>query len=244
MTSIRIAAPGCSSDGAGKMPLRLGVFGGTFDPIHLGHLRAAQEALELLGLDEMLFVPVAVPPHKPGVAIASFQSRRQMLQLAVGDNPRFRVSDIESRMPGKSYTVHTLDRLLKENLGAELFFLVGGDAFFEIDTWYQFREIFRLAAIVVLRRPGCGEGEEEILEFVKGRISASYRIVPESREIRHPTLPSVFNLRNTRMDISSTRIRELVVRGQSVRYLVPDDVLGYIVENDLYRKAERPAAND
>jgi nicotinate-nucleotide adenylyltransferase len=167
-----------------------------------------------------------------------------MIQLAIGNNPRFRVSDIEQRMPGKSYTVHTLGQLLKENPGAELFFLVGGDAFFEIDTWYRFREIFRLAAIVVLRRPGCGEGEKEILEFVTGKISDLYRIVPESREIRHPGLPSVYNLRNTRMDISSTRIRELVVQGRSVRYLVPDDVLGYIVENELYRKAERPAAND
>ncbi|MGC9965156.1 MAG: nicotinate-nucleotide adenylyltransferase [Syntrophobacteraceae bacterium] len=226
------------------MPLRLGVLGGTFDPVHLGHLRAAQETLDLLGLDEMVFVPVSVPPHKPGGTIASFQARLQMLRLAIGNNPRFRVSDIERRMPGKSYTVHTLGQLRQENPGAELFFLVGGDAFFEIDTWYRFGEIFRLSAIVVLCRPGCGEGEQEILEFVTGKVSDLYRIVPESREIRHPALRSVYNLRNTRMDISSTRIRELAAQGRSVRYLVPDDVLGYIVGNELYRKAERPAATD
>jgi nicotinate-nucleotide adenylyltransferase len=207
----------------------------------LGHLRVAEETLDAMGLDEMLFVPVAVPPHKPGGTIASFEARRQMLQLAIGGNPRFRISDIENRMAGKSYTVHTLGQLIRENSGAELFFLVGGDAFFEIDTWYNFREIFRLAAIVVLRRPGCGEGEEEILEFVTGRVSDSYWIVPQEREIRHPSLPSVYNLQNTRMDISSTRIRELVSQGRSVRYLVPDGVLGYIMENDLYRMAEQPA---
>jgi nicotinate-nucleotide adenylyltransferase len=226
------------------MALRLGVLGGTFDPVHLGHLRAAQETLDLLGLDEMLFVPVAVPPHKPSGTIASFQARRHMLQLAIGNNPRFRVSDIERRMPGKSYTVRTLRQIHQENPGVELFFLVGGDAFFEIDTWYQFSEIFRLAAIVVLCRPGCGEGEEEILEFVTRKVSDLYRIVPNSREIRHPVLPSLYNLRNTRMDISSTRIRELAAQGRSVRYLVPDDVLGYIVGNELYRKAERPCATD
>ena len=226
------------------MPVRLGILGGTFDPIHLGHLRAAQEALDVLGLDEMFFVPAAVPPHKPGGTMASFQARWQMLQLAVAGNPRFRVLDIESRMPGKSYTVHSLGQIQEENPGAELFFLVGRDAFFEIDTWYRFREIFRLAAIVVLCRPGCCEGEKEILEFVSKRVSDLYEIVPGSREIRHPALRSIFSLMNTRMDISSTRIRELAGEGRSVRYLVPDNVLGYIVESELYRKGKQPVSTD
>ena len=122
------------------------------------------------------------------------------------------------------------EQLHEENPGAELFFLVGGDAFFEMDTWYQFKEIFRLAAIVVLCRPECGE--EEILEFVSKKVSDLYRIVPENR--RNPASGAavrVYILRNTRMDISSTRIRELAAEGLSVRYLVPDNVLGYIGEN-------------
>ncbi len=216
------------------MPLRLGILGGTFDPVHLGHLRAAQEALEILGLDEMLFVPAAIPPHKPDREILPFESRRRMLRLAIAGNPRFRLSDIERRMPGKSYTVHTLKRLREENAETEFFFLVGCDAFFEMDTWYKFKEIFRLAAIVVLCRPEYGE--EAILEFVSKKVSDLYRIIPENQEIRHPELYSVYTLRNTRMDISSTRIRELAAEGRSVRYLVPDDVLSYIVENGLYRK--------
>ncbi len=215
------------------MPLRLGVFGGTFDPVHLGHLRAAQEALEILGLDEMLFVPVSVPPHKPSRKILPFQSRWRMLQLAIANNARFRLSDLERRMPGKSYTVHSLKKLHEENPGAELFFLAGGDAFFEIETWYEFKEIFRLASVVVLSRPKCGE--EKILEFLSKKVSDLYGIVPGNGEIRHPVLPSVFCLRNTRMDISSTRIRELAAEGLSIQYLVPDNVLGYIEENKLYR---------
>ncbi len=219
------------------MPLRLGVFGGTFDPVHLGHLRAAEEALDILGLDEMVFVPVAVPPHKPGREILSFESRWCMLQLAVAGNPRFRLSDLERRMPGKSYTVHSLRLLHTENSGSELFFLVGCDAFFEMHTWYDFKEIFRLVDIVVLCRPGCSE--DEILEFVSTRVSELYRVVPGSRQIRHPVLCSVYSLPNTRMDISSTRIRELAAEGRSVRYLVPDNVWSYIGENELYRKSNR-----
>ncbi|MGA2938309.1 MAG: nicotinate-nucleotide adenylyltransferase [Syntrophobacteraceae bacterium] len=230
------------------MPLRLGIFGGTFDPVHLGHLRAAEEALDILGLDEMLFVPVAVAPHKPGWKILSFQSRWRMLQLALDGNSRFRLSDLEQRMPGKSYTVHSLKHLSRENPGAELFFLVGCDAFFEMDTWYEFKEIFRLAGIVVLCRPECCENE--ILQFVSNRVSDLYRIVPENRELRHPVLRSVYSLRNTRMDISSTRIRELAAEGRSVRYLVPDNVWSYIAQNGLYPKAvsrpysERARNND
>jgi len=217
------------------MDLRLGVFGGTFDPVHLGHLRAAEEALDMLELDEMLFVPVAVPPHKPDRKILSFQSRWHMLQLAVAGNRRFRLSDLERRMPGKSYTVHSLKRIQGENPGAELFFLVGCDAFFEMDTWYDYKAIFRLADIVVLCRPGCSE--DQMLEFVSTKVSELYAIVPGSRKISHPELRSVYSLPNTRMDISSTRIRELAAEGRSVRYLVPDGVWSYIGENELYGKS-------
>ena len=153
------------------MPIRLGIFGGTFDPVHLGHLRAAEEALDILGLDEMLFVPVFVPPHKPNSKILSFESRFRMLELALSGNSRFRLSDLEQRMPGKSYTVHSLRQLHKDNPGAELFFLVGRDAFFEMDTWYDFKAIFGLANIVVLSRPDCRE--DEILEFMSKRVSDS-----------------------------------------------------------------------
>ena len=217
------------------MPLRLGILGGTFDPVHLGHLRAAEEAMEFLGLDGVNFVPAAVPPHKQEKNILPFESRWRMLQLAVGGNPRFHLSDMELRMHGKSYTVNSLRQFRRENPGAELFFLVGCDAFLEMDTWREYREIFGLAGIVVLCRPGCNQ--DEILTFATGKVSGLYETVPGTGQIRHPELCSIYNLLNTRMDISSTRIRELAAEGQSIRYLVPDDVWSYIGENSLYRGA-------
>jgi nicotinate-nucleotide adenylyltransferase len=230
--SVLCPHPHIAASPSQSFPPRLGILGGTFDPVHLGHLRVAEEALETLGLDEILFVPVSVPPHKPDKKILSFESRRRMLELAIAGNPRFRLSDIERRMPGKSYTVHSLGQLQQENPGADLFFLVGCDAFFEMDTWYDYREIFRLAHIVVLCRPECRE--DEILEFVSGKVSRLYRIVPENHAILHPVFCSIHSLQNTRIDISSTRIRELASRGQSVRYLVPEGVWSYIGENSLY----------
>jgi nicotinate-nucleotide adenylyltransferase len=220
-------------------PARLGIFGGTFDPVHLGHLRAAEEALDILGLDEMVFMPVSIPPHKPDRNILAFEERWRMLDLAVSNNPRFRLSDLERRIPGKSYTARSLSQFRQENPGTELFFLVGCDAFLEIDTWYEYRKIFRLANIVVLCRPECSE--DEVLEFVTEKVSTSYTIDSGDRRILHPELYPVHRIQNTKMDISSTRIRELAAMGLSVRYLVPDEVSSYIRENMLYEVAKGDA---
>jgi nicotinate-nucleotide adenylyltransferase len=217
------------------MPLRLGILGGTFDPVHLGHLRAAEEAVELLGLDEIHFVPAALPPHKTDRHIVSFESRWRMLQLAIADNPRFHLSDLELRIPGKSYTVHSLRSFRREYPGAELFFLVGCDAFLEMNTWHDFREIFALAGIVVMCRADCSL--EQVLAFATGKVSGLYEADPSGGQIRHPELRSIYELLNTRIDISSTRIRELVAKGRSIRYLVPDSVWSYIAENSLYTGA-------
>ncbi|MGC9196467.1 MAG: nicotinate-nucleotide adenylyltransferase [Syntrophobacteraceae bacterium] len=216
------------------MPLRLGILGGTFDPVHLGHLRAAEEAMEILGLDAVDFVPAALPPHKTEKNILPFENRRHMLQLAILANPRFRLSDMELRIPGKSYTVNTLRRFRKSNPGAELFFLVGCDAFFEMNTWYDFSQIFSLASIVVLCRAECSL--DQILSFAAANVSGLYEADYEKGQIRHPELCTIYKLLNTRLDISSTRIRELAAQGRSLRYLVPDKVWGYIEENGLYRK--------
>ncbi|MDR3570479.1 MAG: nicotinate-nucleotide adenylyltransferase [Syntrophobacteraceae bacterium] len=223
------------------MPLRLGILGGTFDPVHLGHLRAAEEAMEFLGLDQICFVPVALPPHKLEKNIVSFESRWRMLQLAINGNPRFCLSDMELRLPGKSYTVNSLKNFGKENPGTELFFLVGYDAFFEMDTWYEYKKIFALADIVVLCRPECRQ--DEILEFATGKVSGLYEAVPGTGRIGHPELCSIYNLLNTRMDISSTRIRELAAQRRSIRYLVPDSVWSYIAENALYQKGSGGPVN-
>jgi nicotinate-nucleotide adenylyltransferase len=226
----------CAAERTGDnrdMPGRLGIMGGTFDPVHLGHLRTAEEAIEILGLDQILFVPAASPPHKPGRQILSFGHRLRMLELAITCNPRFRLSDMERRIPGKSYTVNSLRRLREESQDVELFFLVGLDAFLEMDTWFQYEELFRLASIVVLRRPGSGEGD--VGEFLVRKVSESYHGVSGTGVFSHPELFPVYYLPNTQLDISSTGIRELAAAGRSIRYMVPGRVLNYIGEECLYK---------
>lgn len=217
------------------MSHRIGLMGGTFDPVHVGHLRAAEEAVEGLSLDSLLFIPAAVPPHKAGEGILPFEDRMRMLASVVDGNPRFSVSDVERRLPGKSYTVNTLRFLHDENQGGtEFFFLVGMDAFLEMDTWYHYKELFQLAHMVVMRRPG--HADEEVGLFLKDKVSDGYDASGrDTCSFEHPQLLSVHLLHNTHFGISSTQIRALAVAGKSIRYLVLPAVMDYIVTNRLYR---------
>jgi len=215
------------------MPQRLGIMGGTFDPVHLGHLRTAEEAIEDLDFDSLLFIPAADPPHKGDRRIIPFAHRWNMLDLAVQGNPRFRLSDVEQKMPGKSYTVNTLKHLLQSDCrGTEMYFLVGLDAFLELHTWWHYLELFRLARMVVVRRPGYRE--EETGTFLKQNISSGYEWDPDNGFFLHQDLHPVYFLKNTYLDISSTRIRRLRHERRSIRYLVPDGVMHYILTKNLY----------
>lgn len=213
---------------------RVGVMGGTFDPVHLGHLRVAEEAVEALGLDNLFFVPAAVPPHKLGRRILDFSHRWRMLGMATRDHPRFAVSDVEERLPGKSYTVITLQKLSEVwGRNTELFFILGMDAFLELDTWWHFEELFSLARMVVLRRPGCDEGE--MARFLTEKVSTAYSRGSEEGTFTHPRLLPVYCLHNTWLDISATRIRQMVRAGKSIRYLVLPEIMEYIHRNRLYQ---------
>jgi nicotinate-nucleotide adenylyltransferase len=211
--------------------------GGTFDPVHLGHLRVAEETVEALSLDVLLFVPAAFPPHKVGKKILAFKHRWQMLRAATEKHPRFQVSDLEQRRSGKSYTVLTL-RELSRAAGdrAELYFVVGLDAFLDLDTWWHFAELFELAQMVVLRRSGFDE--EEMRRFLMERVSPLYSYSTGDGCFKHPHLLPVRYLRNTWLDISSTQIRHLVKTGNSIRYLVVPEVVEYIYSNRLYQGDE------
>jgi nicotinate-nucleotide adenylyltransferase len=215
------------------MPMRIGVLGGTFNPVHMGHLRAAEEAVETLRLDTFYFLPAPEPPHKPRQKIISFAHRWKMLNLAIADNPRLQASDLELRWSGKSYSVLTLNELHKENAaGSEVFFLLGLDAFLEINTWYHYRELFELACMVVLRRPSyC---EEDLARMLRTEISGLYTWNSEGERFLHPSLLPVYYLKITRLDISSTQVRGLARQGKSIRYLVPPEVRSYIITNNLY----------
>ncbi|HOV86201.1 MAG TPA: nicotinate-nucleotide adenylyltransferase [Syntrophobacteraceae bacterium] len=214
--------------------MRLGILGGTFDPVHVGHLRIAEEAVEFLALDTLLFIPAAIPPHKGATGILPFEYRYEMLRLGIQGNPRFQVSALEKDFPGKSYTVVTLGRLREQSPpDAELFFLVGMDAFFEMGSWWHYRELFRLASIVVLHRRGYSEGS--VGDFLRAKVSAGYFRGREELKFEDPALKPVYLLDNTLIEVSSTRIRRLVAQGRSIRYLVSEAVMGYIQQNRLYR---------
>ncbi|MDP3182966.1 MAG: nicotinate-nucleotide adenylyltransferase [Desulfobaccales bacterium] len=213
---------------------RLGLFGGTFNPIHYGHLRAAEEVCEALNLSRLWFIPAAQPPHKAPQEITPFALRLEMTRLAVGDHPVIAVSDIEGRRPGKSYSIETL-KSIREQVGPtwELYFILGLDAVLEISTWRQYRELFTLCHFVVLDRPGYER--TRLAEVLCREVHPQFQPLPQKAGFQHPSGYKVLVLATTLMDISATRIRRLVSEGRSIRYLLPDAVRRFIIEKNLYQ---------
>jgi nicotinate-nucleotide adenylyltransferase len=195
---------------------RIGVFGGTFDPVHIGHLRVAEEFADAEGLDRVLFVPAARNPLRPGPPAAAAADRLAMLRLAVQGNPRFAVSDLELRRGGPSYTIDTLGELSREAPGARLVLALGADAWAGFGDWREPKRIAALADIVVLTRPG-----SPALDLPGDPLAS-----PPS---------AVRAIEVTALDISASRIRALAAQGRSIRYLVPDRVLEFIESRGLYR---------
>jgi len=195
--------------------VRVGVLGGTFDPVHIAHLRLAEAARESLALDEVLFVPAGQPWRKSDRRIAAAEHRLAMLELAVAGNEDFGVSDLELRRPGPTYTAETLELLAGERLDDEFYFIIGADALADLPNWHEPQRIVAHATLAVAARE---------LE----QASAATLEVPGIAARLEP-FPMI------RMDISSTDIRARVSAGRSIRYLVPDAVARYIAEHGLYR---------
>jgi nicotinate-nucleotide adenylyltransferase len=198
------------------MTRRIGLFGGSFDPIHFGHLAIAEEARVTLQLDQVLFVPAARQPLKGGRHGAQPAQRLAMTQAACASNPTFEVSPIELERPGPSYSVVTLEALHVSAPG-EYFFVLGADAASDLGRWYAAERIIELAKIVVVERPGAAADREQL-------VRAFPRLADRMLVIEGP-----------RLDISSTLLRQRVAAGQSIRYLTPDPVVEYISEHGLYR---------
>ncbi|MBI5587874.1 MAG: nicotinate-nucleotide adenylyltransferase [Deltaproteobacteria bacterium] len=214
--------------------MRLAVIGGTFNPIHYGHLRVAEEVRESLGLDKILFIPTFIPPHKTDEPMTPPKTRLDMARLAVSDNPGFEVSDIEIKRGGKSYTIDTV-RALKSGAGEDLkvFLIIGSDSFNDITTWCEYRELFRLSSFVVVERPGYPvKTPGEVLPVELARkfwydASAGVFMNSDGNTITY--------LQTTLIDVSSSEIRRKVREGRSVRYLLPGQVMDYIYGQKLYR---------
>ncbi len=216
---------------------RWGVLGGTFDPIHYGHLRAAESVREAMALDRIVFVPARVPPHKARPTVTGAGDRYLMVKAAVSPEPTFEVSRIEIERQGPSYTVDTLGQLAGEDSRREVFFITGIDAFREIRTWRRWEELLRSHSFIVHGRSGYGLAGA--LEVVPDSLRS--RLV-ELRNGAQPPLdrgPSIYLISALTLNISATEIRAFVRAGRSIRYLVPPEVESYIAEHRLYQ--ERPS---
>jgi len=223
--------------------MRIGLFGGTFNPVHIGHLRVALEILEGFDLSCCYLIPSAIPPHKQSKGVIDAEHRLEMLRLAAGTTPGFCVSDVELNRRGPSYTIDTV-RFFKSMLppGAALHFIVGVDAFLEIDTWHRYMELFQEISFIVMTRPAdAGDvepagGNRYLEAFVRETISSDYRagISPFGEYLFHPTLRPVYRYSVSALAISATHIRHLIKTGKSIRFLVPDKVEAYIKSKGLY----------
>ncbi|MDQ7794035.1 MAG: nicotinate-nucleotide adenylyltransferase [bacterium] len=203
---------------------RLGIMGGTFDPIHLGHLVAAEAAREQFGLDQVIFVPARLPPHKLDRPVTAAEHRLAMVLLATANHPRFFVSRVELDRPGPSYTVDTLRSFRREHPGAALYFITGADAVLELDGWKEPGELLRLCRLVVVSRPG----------YDRERLRA------KAASLEGETGCRIEELAAPALDISSGELRQRVIQQKSLRYLVPREVRDYILKQGLYQSEPFP----
>ena len=208
----------------------IGIFGGTFDPIHFGHLRTAFELLQSLRLAELRFVPAGDPPHR-GAPLADASARLAMVRAATADQPGFVVDDREIRRAGPSYTVTTLHELRAELPARPLCLIIGMDAFLGLPQWHRWREILELAHLVVAHRPGWQAPDAGVLgELLCARLAASPDDLHQSAAGRILVQPV------TQLEISSTELRALIVANRDPRYLMPDSVRDIIIETACYTR--------
>ncbi len=189
---------------------RLGLLGGTFNPVHFGHLAMAQLAIERVSLDKVVFIPTNIPPHKSPRSLASSRDRFNMVKLAIQGNPRFQTSDFEIKKGGKSYSIDTITYFHEKYPKTKLFFIIGEDAAWHLGQWKGIREIRKIVSFVVVNRPGY---------INKGGRSAGHFYVE---------MPAI--------DIASSFLRKRVLEGKSIDYFVPKSVAAYIRKKGLYKK--------
>jgi nicotinate-nucleotide adenylyltransferase len=210
----------------------LGLLGGTFDPVHYGHLRLAEEAREALGLAEVRWTPAGQPPHRAAPRVAAAH-RLEMVRRAVSGNPAFTVDDAETRAAGPSYTVTTLERLRAALGERPLVLLMGADAFLGLTAWHRWRELFALAHIGVATRPGF----ELVPEDWSAELAqaAADRLGRDAGALRAAPAGRIVGFAMTPLAISASLLRAQLAAGTSVRYLLPDPVREYIQSQQLYR---------
>ncbi len=220
--------------------MRYGLFGGTFNPIHLGHLRAALEVKEGFELEEIFLIPAALPPHKIPGEVVDAGDRLHMLNLALEDTAGLSVSDVELKRSGPSYSIDTVNHFksaLPEK--SEIYLVMGLDAFLEIDSWKSYEELLVQVPIIVINRPKTDSrlrrvGWEDMHDHLRSSISGDYKFSEEPSCYSAGGKQSIYTFEVTALDISSTGIRSLINEGRSIGYLVPRKAAEFITSRGLY----------
>lgn len=210
----------------------IAVLGGSFDPIHIGHLRIAIEVRDQLQVDEVRLIPCGQPPHRDPF-IANADQRLQMLQLAIADEPALLVDDREIRQTRISYTVDTLTDLRQEVGQQPICLMIGADAYQQLNSWHQWKQVLELAHLVVVQRPGYAiTSNTEVADYTTNRC------IENAQQLTRKNAGSVYFLPTPLLDISSTRIKALLSEHKSIRYLVPDSVFLWLQQHRIYQSTQ------
>ena len=214
---------------------RIGLFGGTFNPIHSGHLRAAEIVQETFSLSQVLFIPSYIPPHKVTQEIASPQDRLMMVELALAGNARFKPCAIEVEAREKSYSILTLEKIKRIYRGSSIFFILGVDSFLEIETWREYERVLSQCSFVVISRPGYEL--DRARDILGGKYQKEMYLVPSDKPLEERLLQTfkILLLRIDALDVSSTEVRRRIKNGDSLEGFIPREVEAYIKEKGLYR---------
>lgn len=215
--------------------MRIGILGGTFNPVHLGHLRAAEEVREKFNLDIIYFIPCNEPPHKSSSELISANHRLEMVRLALKGIPYLKPSDVEIKRGGKSYSIDTIKYFLKKGVKSDkLFFILGDDAFADFKTWKNYREIIELCNFIIIHRPGYkGITLKKIFPL---DLFKTLRYNKKKKCYITTSKRKLYLTEINGLSISSTMIRKLIKAKKSVRFLVPDHVVNYLHKTNLYTR--------
>lgn len=214
--------------------MKIGLFGGTFNPFHLGHIEISTHVLNVYHLDKLFFIPSAIPPHKLSTDLVPAQERYLMVKSSIKEDDKLEVSDMEFHREGPSYTIDTINEFKNEyGLSNDYYLLMGSDAFLDITTWKATEQLFFETNIIVMLR-GKWKSTETIRSFIDENISKGYAFNSVNQSFTHKTRQQIIICKVPRIDISSTMIRERVKKGQSIHGLVPDSVEKMINTKELY----------
>jgi nicotinate-nucleotide adenylyltransferase len=216
--------------------MRIGLLGGSFNPIHNAHLRIAVESQAACRLDRIVFIPAADPPHKPVAGDVSFESRAKMVSMAIAGRPDFEMSAVEAERGGKSYSIDTIRTFRERFPGDDLFFIIGSDSLLEIGMWHRYAEIFSSCNLIVVERPGCRILNR--LEALPDAVRELFTLDGETGRLTHKSGSRIAFITGTPLELSSTEIRRLAAAGADLTPYVPPDIAAYISQQRIYHQCQ------